>query len=438
MTDHETGHWRGVGGAAVLLGGAAVLFRVPGLALAAVVAVAFAGYASGVGPVEAGGDDAGLTIRRRLSDRTPAPGDEVRVTVEVRNEGDGALPDVRVVDGVPADLAVADGSPRHAASLRPGGATTFTYAVRAVRGAHDWRPAAVTVAGPSGAVERETTVETATSLECALPAAGAPAVPVRALTARRPGRVATDSAGAGVEFHSTREYQPGDPIDRIDWRRRAKTGDLGTVDFRRERAATVVLVVDARAAAYVAPEAGAAHAVERSVAAANRVFGALLDAGDSVGIAAIGRAGEDCWLAPGVGEDHRARGRALLRTHPVLSPRPPEKARYDSFKADRAAELRRRRIDRIRERLPPNTQIMFFSPVCDDRAAAIVRRFDAAGAPVTVLSPDPTTDREPHFELAAMERADRLDALRREGIRVLDWDDSLTAALARAAARWSA
>jgi hypothetical protein len=58
-----------------------------------------------------------------------APGSELEVEVTVTNEGDTWLPDLRLIDGVPAMLTVVDGTARHATALRPGETATLEYAV---------------------------------------------------------------------------------------------------------------------------------------------------------------------------------------------------------------------------------------------------------------------------------------------------------------------
>ncbi|QLH81136.1 DUF58 domain-containing protein [Halosimplex pelagicum] len=438
---HETGHWTGVVAVALVLGGLGVVSRAPGLVLSGVVGAAVAGYAGAVEPPvrDAETGDPAVSVRRRLAEESPEPGDPVTVGVELRNESDEYLTDVRVVDGVPDEIAVVDGSARHGAPLAPGGRTTFTYTVRATRGEHDWTPAEVTVADPSGAVEYETTVAASTTLRCTLPVLDGERVPVGGTTAGFAGRVETDEGGPGIEFHATREYRRSDPLSRIDWGQLAKTGELATVEFREERSAVVQLVVDTRRAAYRASAPDGYHAVERGVDAAHRVFDALLDAGDRVGFETFGREREGCRLAPGAGGDHRALGRELLNVHPALSPVPPARKLHERYPPDRRETLRTQRIRRIHRRLDPDTQIMLVSPCCDDYPRRVARRLAAYGRDVTVVSPDPTVrDTEPH-ERAADERDERLSSPRSAGVRVVDWEEGerFDAALARARRRWS-
>jgi len=439
LGDYRTEHWRGIGAIAFLVCGLGLVTRQPGLVLAGVVGAVYAGYGSSARPPRTT-DNAGesvLELDRSVDDATPAPGETVSVALTVGNVGPGALTDIRVVDGVPSGLEVVDGSPRFATALRPGETDTVRYEVQVPRGDHEWGPARVVVADPSGGVERETTVSTETTLRCVPRGISTDVLPLRDRTTPYTGRIPTDAGGDGVEFHATREYRPGDPLRRIDWYRRAKTGELGTLEFREERAGTVVLLVDARRVSYLAPTPESRHAVERGVDAAIASFGTLLDTGDRAGVAVFGRGG--AWLPPGTGEQHRARGRELLTTHPALSPVPPAQHTYEGLLPERREQLRAARIDRLHGRLPDDAQVLLFSPCCDDYAARTARRLDAYGHPVTVISPDPTTDGGPAERLARMERADRLAALRREGIRILDWPhgEPFATALERARARWS-
>jgi uncharacterized protein (DUF58 family) len=436
-TDHRTAHWTGVAALAFLTGGTGVLFGAPALVVAGAVGAVFAGYAGTARPPRTHRDgEPLLELDRRVSDASPSPGEAVTVTVRLRNRG-GPLPDVRVADGVPEGLDVVDGAARHATALRSGAAVTFEYTVAATRGEHDWTPARVVVADASDSVEREFALACETTLRCSLSLLPVDRLPGRAATTPYAGPVETDSGGAGLEFFATREYRHGDPLARIDWNRLARTGEVGTVEFRRERTATVVLVVDAGETAYRAPAPEERHAVERSVDAAGRLLTALLSAGDRVGIAVL--APEEAWLAPGTGTEHRARARDLLTTHPSLSPVPPEGERYGSFRDDRRTELRERRLRRLHSRLRGDAQVVLLSPCCDDYPAWVARRLRAYGHAVTVLSPDPTADDSPGHRLAGVERADRLRDLRGDGIPIVDWrpGDSLSAALARSQRRWS-
>ncbi len=52
-------------------------------------------------------------------------------------------------------------------------------------------------------------------------------------------------AGASLEFHEYRDYQPGDDLRHVDWRALARTGQMHTRLYREEIAATAEIVLDA-------------------------------------------------------------------------------------------------------------------------------------------------------------------------------------------------
>jgi uncharacterized repeat protein (TIGR01451 family) len=414
--DRSTGRWRGVTALGFLGVAGGALFGNPGLLLAGMVSAGYAAYARGgsAPPVE-------LRVERTLSDADPDPGDVVTVRTTVTNDADAALPDLRFVDGVPAGLSVVEGAARTYTALRAGGSTTFTYAVEAARGAHQWGDATAYARDASGAVEREAAVETpATTLTCVARLRASADAPLSAVTGRQAGTVTADRPGAGVEFHSVREYRPGDPLSRVDWNRFAETGDLSTVAFDAERMATVVLAVDCRRAAYADADGETAHAVEHAVDAARQLAASLLDDGNRVGALAVGPS--VAHLRPGLGRSHRVRLREFLATAPPRAP--PDERMYP------------RHLDEVRRLLDGDVQVVWLSPLVDEFAVSVPRTLVTDGHAVTVVSPDVTRAGTPGERLARAERSLRLTRLRRGGVPAVDWppDEPLAAALTAAEA----
>lgn len=418
---HPTGHWRGVTVVALVAIGIGILGTDPVVLLTGIVGIGFAAYArSSILP------PGGVAIDRSLGVEQPEPGDDVEITVTVTNDSPRVLADLRLVDGVPEALAVADGSPRLGTALRPGERTTFRYSVRARRGVHTFGPTLLVARDLAGATEEERFVSDETTLTCtpSIQSFGE-RVPLRDRATQFAGRVETAGGGEGIEFHATREYRPGDALSRIDWNRRARTGELTTIEFREERAATVVIVIDARAPAYLSPDGLPPHTVDRAVDVAGQVYATLSESGNRVGIASVSP--NPCWLAPGSGEVHAVEVRDLLATHAALAPVPPD---------DRTWLVSWR--NRLRSRLSPGTQVVLLTPLCDVYGGRFARHLDEYDYPVTVISPDPTADRTPGHRLARVARAVRISALRREEIPVVDvhWEDTVEVALARYTERW--
>ena len=427
VDSYPTGHWSGVAAIGLLLTGIALASAIttleieplPGLLLGAAVGLGYVVYGAVSSPPKPT-----LELTRTLStDRAPV-GSEVVVTTTVTNTSERTLPDVRVVDGVPPELTVVDGSARGGAPLRPGHSLKLEYVVTTRRGTHEFDRAETILRGLSGTTEVVTSLEsesesTLTGTTSFVPL---PEAPLRALLRRETGRLESDSGGAGIEFYATRQYRPGDPMRRIDWNRYARTGSLTTLDFREERSATVVIVLDLRAPAYVRADESGLHAVDHGIEAAGRLFSTLLEGGERVGIgAATPRA--ELWLEPGTGNDHRSRAESLLASHPALSPSPPKTA----FRVQYGTK-------QLRKRLPSDAQVLLVSPLPDDMIVTLARRLEAYGHPVSVVSPDVTSAESPGQIVGRAERAVRMTRLRQYGVPVLDWDidQSLTGAITTA------
>jgi uncharacterized protein (DUF58 family) len=402
MTLRQTHRWYGVAAVAFFAAAVGTLSSRPSLLLVGVVGVGYAAYARLTAAPEVS-----LTIDRTLSDPEPGPGADIEVSVSLTNTGVSLL-DLRFIDGVPPGLEVVEGSPRLGTALRPGKTASFSYTVEATRGQHEFGPATILARDASGAEERELEQSVETTLTCipSLPPPGQ-SVPLRPQTAQYTGPVPTTSGGAGVEFYATREYRPGDAMTRVDWSRLARTGELSTVEFREERMATVVLVIDARQSAYSSDPEGT-PALEHAITAARSLTTSLLDDGHQVGVAAFGA--EPCWLAPTTGEEQRAAIRRLLAIHPGLKPTPPSSQIVVS-----------RRVRELRRQLPANAQVILLTPLIDDYIATIAGRLDAYGHAATVLSPDVTGTATSGQRLAGTERDLRMERLRGHQIPVIDW-----------------
>jgi len=420
----RTNHWLGVAAFSLAAFGLGLAAFSPGLMLAGAVGVGYTVYGR-LDDVPASNT---LAVEREFDVETPQPGEEVEVTVTVRNEGESFLPDLRMIDVVPDAFVVVEGSPRLHTALRSGTRARFTYTVRVERGQYEW-PMLCVSRNLSGSVERTSLLTPEAQMTCVPSLKLMHDVPVRAQTTMYSGDVSTKIGGSGLEFHSVREYRPGDPMNRINWKQLARTGDMATIDFRQERAATITLLFDTRQSSYVRRDTEEPHAVDLSVHAASDVFGALYDAGNLVGVAAFDTV--PCWFPPGAGSEHRERARLLFAEHPALSPRPPDRDDLQEHYVDPMTHVRRR--------LQSNSQIFLFTPLVDDYAAEVARRLDSGGHLVTVISPDTTADRTIGQVLTHVERTTRIRHIREQGIRVIDWDpeDTLDLELQRAQTRWA-
>ncbi|PCR88787.1 DUF58 domain-containing protein [Natrinema ejinorense] len=412
MTAVERTHrWRAAYAFTLFTSTSGLYLEDPLVLLTSLLGVAYAGYPLLVGP-----PTVDLDLSRTVSAETPSHGDSVTVTVSVTNTGSATLADLRIIDGVPALLAVTNGTPRHTATLRPGATATFQYTIAAKHGSHRFTPATVIAHDISGNVRVETEVAAGEptmmregrTLECT--------VDLRAFQLRRqarqfPGQTPTGSSGDGLEFQQTRSYQRGDPVNRIDWKQFARSGDLTTVEFREEHRTAVVLCIDARPEAMRAAEPTDPHAVAYCVAAARQVLSTLEQRSDRVGVAVFGT--EFDWLAPSAGHQQYTHAEQLLLSNKYDRPAPID----DQDATGRSTAQLQQLLAQTRE----NLEVVVFSPLVDAFGETAVQQLDANGHAVTVISPDVTTKTTASAEFAGIERTNRVQALRNQRVPVADW-----------------
>jgi uncharacterized protein (DUF58 family) len=400
-----TTRWRGGVAAVLVFLVAGVVAQRATLLLAAVVPLAYLAFSSA-----SGARMPELRAKRQVEPDIVPPGIVVAVGLEIRNESDSHVADLRVVDGAPRDLAVTGGTPRAGTALAPGETCTVEYTMVARRGRHRFDDPEVRVRGVGGgAVARATLpVEGDTELDCRLDAT---APPLADHGSGFVGQMTTDDPGQGLAFHSTREYRHGDAADRIDWRQYARHGELATVNYERWVSTSVVVVLDARDACRVAAGPGRPTAVELAAYAALRTVTALLRVGHDVGLAVVGRnatgpAGVD-WVRPGSGSDHRSRLQTQIERAVDAE---------GTATVDAATQFRK-----VAELAGPRAQLALVSPLLDDAAADAVASWGALGRSRIVLSPDVVSATTVGGQLDAVRRRTRLARCQSTGARTIDW-----------------
>lgn len=397
--------WRGGVAAAAVLAIAGLATTNGQILLSAVVPLAYVAY----GSLSTADLPTELTATRTVEPTPAPPGRPVTITLTVRNDSDRALSDVRIVDGVPEDLAVMEGSPRVGTTLEAGESHTIEYVVVARRGDHEVGPPRVRLRSlGAGAVATATLpVDGDEQLVCRL---DAEAPPLAEDGRNYVGQIPTDSPGRGLEFHSTRQYRHGDDANRIDWRHYAKRGTLATVNYREHRSASIVAVVDAREVCRVVAGPGRPTAVELASYAATHAMGEFLRSGHDVAVAIVGLDGPGPaglhWLPPGSGEDQRSRAFDTFKLA----------ADADSTTSDPSAQ-----ITRVLGLTPPGAQIALFSPLLDDVPVEAVETWLAHDHSVVALSPDVVTENTVSGQYEQIRRGTRLARCQAAGARALDW-----------------
>lgn len=362
-----------------------------------------------VGAVTSTPDPSGVTIRRRLESSRVGPDQPVSVALSVHNESERSVPDLRVIDGVPPDLAVVSGSPRGGWSLGPGETAELEYTLTSRRGTHEFTDPTVRLRGIGGVTLETVTlpVSGADTIVCELDVEQPPIEPVGDTPG---GTLETGLPGEGVVFHSIREHRSDDPAHRLDWRQYAKTRELATVSYERTMRTAVVVVLDARSINRVLPGPGRPSGLELSGYACAQLLTAVLERGHDVGLGIVGRQDPTGprlrWLPPGGGRDHRVRALAAIEW---------------ALESETSAANPRDQLQLIIEQTPADGQLVVVSPLLDDWPVGMVERCLKAGLPVTVVSPDVLADNTVSGTLEAIDRHSRLATSQTDGAAVVDW-----------------
>ena len=225
---------------------------------------------------------------------------------------------------------------------------------------------------------------------------------------RRIGEHTGRAVGAGTEFAGLRPYQPGDQLRDVNRAVSIRRGQLHVNQRAAERAADLVIMIDAFG---LAEGAVADRTLDLAVHGAATLAAAYLRVSDRAGVVVLG--GALRWLGPAHGD------RQFYRIAELLL-----QARYDSWVTPD--------LDRIpRTALPPGTLAVVFSPLLDPRGLAALTDLRRRGFPLIVVDTlrdePPAVARPADAELALrlwrLDRAATRSALRALGVPVLPWTD---------------
>lgn len=225
---------------------------------------------------------------------------------------------------------------------------------------------------------------------------------------RRIGEHTGRAVGAGTEFAGLRPYQPGDQLRDVNRAVSIRRGQLHVNQRAAERAADLVIMIDA-----FGPAEGAVadRTLDLAVHGAATLAAAYLRVSDRAGVVVLG--GALRWLGPAHGD------RQFYRIAELLL-----QARYDSWVTPD--------LDRIpRTALPPGTLAVVFSPLLDPRGLAALTDLRRRGFPLIVVDTlrdePPAVARPADASLALrlwrLDRAATRSALRALGVPVLPWTD---------------
>ncbi len=352
-----------------------------------------------------------LTVQRALSAERVFSGEDVQVTLTVKNEG-VELDEVLLEDVLPDRLEVVDGSHRRLVRLAGGGSVTWTYTLRGKRGYFMLHEVRATVREPLGLSTVSRVLATDGQLFIVPPVLRLRRVSIRPRRTRIfSGTIPARQGGPGVEFFDVREYQTGDSPRAINWHLTARHPQaIYANQYEQERVVDVGIILDGRRRT---TEFGERSIFEHSVMATAALVDAFLSAGNRVGLLFYGK--QIHWTMPGYG---KLQGEKILHSLSRLEP-------GDSLVFNELYIPRRL--------FPARSQLVLVSPLTpeDFHALADLR---SKGYAVLVVSPDRVSFEASGLPLSEsvclaqrivrMKQQLFLRRLRGIGIQVVNWDVS--------------
>jgi uncharacterized protein (DUF58 family) len=353
-------------GLAYLFIGLALIFRQPALTIFVIpIALTFF-YSSLVSRILT----PNLTIKRKLNPLRSFGGERIKVTVEIQNNLNVELNELRLEDQIPSTLHLETGSNFFSLSLKPLERTEHFYDISAPkRGQYTLGPLKATSMDLLHLRQSSVTIPGQSAVMILPQVEDIGRVDV---TAKRvgpwPGTMLSRSVGPGTEFFELRMYLPGDEPRRINWKASARQTSLVTNEFETERVTDVLVALDCSET--VLSSVFSFDVEEFEVNFAASLCSQLLLQGNRVGLLVYGA--ERTWVSPAFGK------RQLLR---ILSSLTVAKAGRAIIPMDFMVE---KVVNAV---LPARSVIAFISPLMGDGIVEVVRSVAAAGYSVICITP---------------------------------------------------
>ncbi len=354
-----------------------------------------------------------LQARRVVEKERTGGVSSVHVSTTVSNQ-DTHIIFLRLSDPLQPGMRITDGQIENQAALRGGEAAVLRYTFRAERGSFAWRSVQAKLGDPLGLFETRlelpavAEVEVQTELKKFRPFHLRPQH-----TLHSAGPIPARLGGSGTNFWGVREYHPGDPLRRLDWRRMARhPHQFFTKEFEQEEIADIGLILDARQKTDL--RVGEDSLFEHSVRATASLAEVFLSQGNRVSLLVYGK--HSLNLFPGYGKVQ------LNRILHALS------------QADTAADENVRSLESIPLHVFSSHSFLFVLSPLAPNDWQLFPRLRAYGYQVLLISPDPIDFARPLLpndlatrlatRLTKVERDREFSKIAQLWIPVIDWQVS--------------
>jgi uncharacterized protein (DUF58 family) len=188
-----------------------------------------------------------LSATRSVEKNTANALATIDVSVEITNQGTNL---VRLVlsDPLQFGMSVTDVQSTQTALLQAGENVIFKYTFQSERGSFAWKTIRARLSDSFGLIETEIDLPAEAKIHVHPELNKFRPFPLRSQrTLHSAGSIPARLGGSGTDFWGVREYHPGDPLRRLDWRLTARhPHKFFTKEFEQEEIADIGLIVDAR------------------------------------------------------------------------------------------------------------------------------------------------------------------------------------------------
>ena len=356
-------------------------------------------------------DEVEVKCEREVSSVRNAANSPISMSITLENLG-ASIPRLRLDEPMQNKMRFLNGNIDLDACLPVGEKVEYLYTFKAPRAQFLWETVKITASDPFGLFDK--TLELTTSAKTlVLPEY----LNIKRFvlhpdsTIRTPGPNLSRLPGSGIDFWGVREYQQGDSLRLIDWRRASRhPQQFFSKAFEQEEMADVGLLLDCRAITDLA--FGDDNLFEHSVQAAATLARDFLSMGNRVSLLTLST--KIVRVFPGYGK------RQLVQILDQLSAcQPAENVSVDLLKY------------LPKKLFPSRSMIVLVSPLRSEDLDAL-KRMRSEGYQVLVVSPDTvqfisrtqsaTTDLSYAIRLARIERTLLLWKIRQMGVEVINWD----------------
>ena len=366
---------------------------------------------------------ASLSAMRKVSAARIFEDGEIQVTLRLQNHSPLSKI-LEVKDTVPEVMRIKEGANYILMELGPRREPLIEYTVECpLRGFYTLGPVSIRVQDPFGLFHKEKEIHVyddflvfpkTEDLKDAFVKSRVPKIFTGAVNIRQPGE--------GSNFYNLREYIPGDPMRKVNWKAYARAGKMMVNEFERDAVSDIILIVDSRAISETGPVSR--NSLVYSTRAAASLAQYFLSRRDSVGLVIYGN---------DINSVDRDTGKKQL--YVLLT-----KLAGAAAKGNTPLQVV---TNRIMPHINKGSPIIILSPLEGDPTLInAVRDFRAREFDVTVLSPsslefefDAKRLDRTGYEVLKTERDILMTELRGLGAFVMDWEPDMLLSTALAGAR---